>query len=71
MLTTLFYFDIIEKERMATHVFQRVIEQLVSLLVWGASGRGFEFRSPDFLIKKNCRLVLLPATVFFMQKDLN
>lgn len=25
----------------------RVIEQLVSLLVWGASGRGFEFRSPE------------------------
>ena len=25
----------------------RVIEQLVSLLVWGTSGRGFEFRSPD------------------------
>ena len=29
------------------YLLLRVIEQLVSLLVWGASGRGFEFRSPE------------------------
>ncbi len=38
-----------------------MIEQLVSLLVWGTSGRGFEFRSPD--------KTAFPAVFFYARGD--